>query len=870
MPGPTGSTQYINGKLVAGGLVVGGSGAFYNTIADGIASETDTVFFAVTQAGTAPGTVVGDAGWPATDGALTGSYLVLTDATPGNGLAAQWARVKDYVGATRTAILDAPWDFGVGEDVQAVFPAYVKCLGAIFPESITISKNLILEFANAALDGSLVVAGGVFCKLIDGNVKQGITFGGGQNVLRMERMIVSAPLDAMQAFQMTFSGGVGAVEAFECEFRGVVEGFRSAVRWIIKDCVNVGLNDDVAMNVPYRLIRDGSLTNASISIDSMFSGAIFYAGAGELISTGAPNFLDLKANIKPPLTAPDGTDLSPNRFAVVMVYGSGSAVPAMTSGRIAISSGSINDGAATDDPDVALDFALLRALNFTGAGATLTLSPSIPVMLDLSAFEGMSSLVTIEGTVATTSAVTLDGTADIIVNLGQASFADILIKAPITGTGSATIGGTGSIKTRGGQYVSMIYFAVDQTAGTPSATVGGKTIEVDNALRIDQFGFDTAVTSITVGTWTISSNASAGAIALLNPAGTLPDIGISGGTWVISGGWNVNFDTAFGSSVGVAAAFANGTATLSVGGTWRLKGGTHLNVRVNHARSSGGTSCTVTRTGATILTDMTFRNAFAMLFAEVATSVVAGGGNIFFDHCSFEGAGGTMRIVNSAGTLTGPAESVFEYCDFLATTDFETQTGAGTITWVNAVLFFRFPHFAGRFSFVGDPFDDLEMWEAIIDGDTGDKSIVGTGTRPAIYRLWKCDPFAGVRDLMPEKIDDYEAWPSDGAGYAQGDLMTSDGAGDATGETSTDTLEGVNLFAVGAVAGANQILVRRGMVFVSSDAGVTTGDNCVVDTAGTPTNQITGTTIPGQRVSRALEPTGTTIAGKAYSVVNLM
>jgi len=857
----------VGGGPFAAGPVIGGSGTSYATIAAAIAGETDTVFADVSVAGTTNGIIVGTAAWPAVDDALTGAFVVLTDSTPGSGKAAVWARIIDYVGATRTATLDSPIDFGVGEDIYAVFPAQVTVLAPL-TEDVSVSKNLILDFAGNQLIGSLDVTGAsVFAWVKDGVISNGITHSG--FALRMDKLTVSAREATIFAFLMSFSGGVGSVECYDCEFRGAVEGHRSSVRWVIKDCTDIGIEDGSG-NIVYRLVRDGTLGNVAVSIDSEFSGAIFYAGPGELISSGAPNYLSLFANIKPPMNDTQGNTLSPRSFAVVMCVGSGASVAGMTDGQIAISSGSINNGSATDDPDIALDFALIRASGFTGAAATFTISPAIDVMLDLSAFGGMSSLVTIDGTAATTGPVLLNGTANIIVNLGQAFFADILINGPITGTGSATIGGTGSIKTRGGQYVSMIYFSVNQTADTPAATVGGKTIEVDGALRLDQFGFDTAVTSITVGTWTISSNASAGTIALLNPAGTLPDVGISGGSWVISGGWNVNFNAAFGSSVGVAAAFANGTATLVVSGTWRLKGGTHNNVRINHARSSGGTSCTVTRAGATILTDMTFRSAFAMLFAEVATSVVAGGGNIFFDHCSFEGAGGTMRIVNSAGTLTGPAESVFEYCDFLATTDFETQTGAGTITWVNAVLFFRFPHFAGRFSFIGDPFDDLEMWEAIIDGDTGDKSIVGTGTRPATYRLWKCDPLAGVRDLMPEKIDDYELWPSDGAGYAQGDLMTSDAAGDATAETATNSVEGINLFAVGAVAGVNQVLVRRGMVFVSSDASVTTGDNCIVDTAGTPTNQIAGTTIPGQRVSRALEPTGTTIAGKAYSVVNLM
>lgn len=862
---------------LAAPAVIGGSGTVYSSINAAIMGETELVYATTTLAGTTNGIVVGGAGFPVTNDELKGAYLVLTDPAPGSGKAAVWARIIDYDGATKTATLDSSIDVGVGFLVEAIFPAVIT-VNRDMVEDVSIIKSVLLNIGGSELSGSVDISAGTFVWLNNAVITDGIRdVRTTPSVLKMDYLTVSRKESSIYAVLRNEATNVGGTEATDCEFRGVVAGRQGICRWAIKDCVNLGI-DDGDGNIAYRLLEADGIarvfSNVSVNIDGEFWGTIAFAKGAGVITSAAPNYLSLFADILSPVDSDfQGSTQSPRGFSILAIRTAGTATITASAGQVAISTGSINDGSASDDPNFALDFSLIRGRTFTGSG-TLTLSMTSPVMLDLSAFAGMSSLVTVDGTGTSSGTLVLDGGAERLINLGQSSFAVSLLRKGFTGAGSITVS-SGVINTKGGNYVSGLYFLANQTAGAPTYTLSAQ-LTIDNCLRLDQFGFDTAVTSITVGTWTISSNGFAGSLVQLNPVGTLPlASGITGGTWSISGNWSINFTSGSGSSVGIAASFAGGTATLTVAGTWRLNGGTHLNVLVNHARDNGaGVSTTVTRAGSTTLDHMTFRGAFAFVFAQVATSVCAGSGNILSNHCTYEGAGGVIRVANSAGALAYPAIVRFRHCSFLV--DFESElVGSVGITGTTSILQLFHDTLSGIFVLVGTRFStgagEVQAFETNINGNSANFSVSFTGTRPAIYRYWKCQFQARFITGQPEVMDDYVVVASNGTSKTRGFLQVIDATTQAANPAgaATDALEGVVLYDVAATVGLPVVLVRRGVVFVDT-SGVVAGDNLIEDAGGTPTRAIAGTSVAGQRVGRATEATGATNAGESYSVVNLM
>jgi hypothetical protein len=813
---------------ISSSAIIGGSGSTYPTIDAAIIGESEVVYTDTTLVGTTNGIVVGGAGFPVTDDELTGAYLVLTDLAPGNGKAALWARIIDYVGATKTATLDSPIDVGVGFEVKAIFPAVVT-VNRDLVEDVSIIKSLILNFGGSELSGNIDITAGTFVWLNEGTITDGIRdVRSIASVLKMDDLTVSAKESTIYAVLKNEAINVAAIEATDCEFRGVVAGRQGICRWVIKDCLNLGIPDTDG-NVAYRLLEaDGiarTFSNVSVTINGQFYGAVAFAkGAGSIVSA-APLYLSIFADIQCPVGGdPDGMTQSPRAFSVLMVRGAATATIAPTTGQVAISTGSINDTSASDDPDYALDFSLLRGRTFSGSG-TLTLGMPDPVLIDLSRFGGMSSLVTVDGTGTSSGTLTLNGTSVRNVNIGDGHFAVSLLRKGLVGTGAITVS-TGDIHTKGGKYFSGVYFLANQTVGTPAVTISAQ-LEIDNCLRIDQFGFDTAVTSITVGTWTISSTGFASAITQLNPVGTLGiSAGITGGTWSVSGDWSVNFASGAGSTVGVAAAFAGGTATLSVAGTWRLKGGTHLNVRVNHARDNGaGVSCTVTRAGITYLTDMTFRGAFAFLFAEVATSVVAGAGDVEASNCIFNTTG--MNLTNSAvvgSTLTVPSIANLRYCQFAAT--FALRFGLGTFAGACNV-FMNYTEIVGVFTINGTNFPVLigEMCQFL--GDPAALAFV-TVDPATTFRFNKCSfpngryyAINGSLTLGKPTIVDDQIVSDAGAATTAEFISEYDGTGRLIDlAAAAGNAAGIILEAAGA-AGTRQRAIVHGFGFLVADnAGI--------------------------------------------------
>jgi hypothetical protein len=117
-------------------------------------------------------------------------------------------------------------------------------------------------------------------------------------------------------------------------------------------------------------------------------------------------------------------------------------------------------------------------------------------------------------------------------------------------------------------------------------------------------------------------------------------------------------------------------------------------------------------------------------------------------------------------------------------------------------------------------------------------------------------------------MDDWVVRPAVGA-LAAGNVVTINAAGQAAANGAATVIEGISLAVVAGV-GNPTISVRRGTIFVDSQAAVAAGDNCNADAAGVPTQQVTAAAAAaGIRTGRALEAVGATRAGECYTVVDI-
>lgn len=861
---PNGSLQLIDGVPKVP-FVAGGSGRLYYTINDAQIQEQQAFSFAdTTQAGTTDGVIFGSAGvLPAADDALNGAIVVLTAAVPGNGIAAVYARVVDYIGATRKMILDTPVNFGLTKTFVVFMPILITVDGPL-TEDVTFSgKNVILNLGGNVLTGQVNIAQGNFIQIMNGTITKGIQDTRSVvGALRLDNMIVE-PRDANgYALKKTNASNIGSIEAYDCDFRGIVAGQQGICRWVIHNCVNIGFNDADG-NYPYRLLEADAIaltfSNVSVNILGDFGGAIFFAKGTGSIASAAPNFLSLFANINGINGDVSGVNASPRHFSMLSVIGAGVATVNVTAGQIAISGTIPNNGNGTDTALNVLDFALLRGKDLTGSG-TLTLAPTPFISLDLSNFYAMSSMVTVEGTANMTGTLTLNGATRRTIMATQQKVAIVLVRGAIT-TGSVSVS-SGGYSVRGARYLAPIYFAHDETASTPAITISSD-IDGTEIGEHNPFGFDSVVASISVGTWTVSGH------CFITGCGhyeCFVSSVVSGGTWVMSGNVALTM-TGDGSDIINICTHGGSGGTLTVAGEFRASGGIASAFRHSRASVSGGTA---NRTGKTYLSNMEIVNAFTAVLS-VAGATCDGSGEIHLRCCQFRQANAiSCTIVTAGGTSVGPAFVAMDYCLFEL--GVVTSDGAGTLTWANAQWAMSHSSIFGLFTIVGDPFLAMTFWFDTFWGDTNDFSIAFSGARPTFYRFWKCNFGARNDGGLPEIIDDYVEVPNDANAKTRGELQVVDASGQAVDPAgaSTDALEGVVLGDVAASAGDAVRLVRRGKIFVDVDAGVAAGDNLVEDFLGTPTQAKAGTSVVGQRVGRALEAAGATNTGEAYSIVNLM
>lgn len=858
---PNGSLQLLDG-VPKTPFVAGGSGRTYYSITDAIFGEQQTLFADTTQAGTTDGVVFGSAALPATDDALNGFIVLLTDLTPGNGIAATWARVVDYVGATRKMFLDTPVNFGVGELFQVFSPIRISVDGPLTENVQFSGPNIILNLGGNVLTGQIDIVQGNWAAIMNGTITKGIVDSRSTvSALRLDDLTLSPRDTNGYALQKTNATDIGSIEAYNCDFRGIVAGQQGICRWVIKDCVNIGFVDGVNV-IPYRLVEsltgmNITFSNISVNIDSVFEGAIFAAfGTGTIATSGGTKFLDLEANIRTQTAPSAATGSGPRTQVFSVVLGQGASITSVnpTTGRVAI-------GYASPSFDIAgvglRGFSLVRAKELTGSVA-FTFNASLGIKLDFPDFITFASLVTVDGTGTTTGTVDLNGTSSILANMNGADLFMVHLFQSITGTAAVTIANH-AITVNNAGSLSVVQSSSDQTAGTPTVTVSSALTAIACAfLNI----FNTTGTTINVGTWAVSSAILGNGIARYQCA---LEAGVGGGTWTNSGNISLTL-TGDGTNVLDICTHAGGGGTLAANGTFNAAGGIQSAFRHCRGALSGGSA---TRTGATYLTGIEFINAFTAVLS-VAGATAVGSGEIHLRGCQFRQANAVdCTIVTAGGASTGPSFVAMDYCLFER--GLITNDGAGALTWANAQWAMSHSSIFGLFTVVGDAFLAMTFWFDTFWGDTNDFSIAFSGARPTFYRFWKCNFGARNDGGLPEIIDDYAEVPNDANAKTRGELQVVNASGQAVDPagSSSDAIEGVVLGDVAASAGDAVRLVRRGKVFVDVDNAVAAGDNLIEDT-GTPTQAKQGNSVVGQRIGRALEAAGATNAGEAYSIVNLM
>lgn len=868
---PFGSTQIVNGVPVSP-AIIGGSGRAYYTLPDAVAGETATEVSFTSQAGTTNGKIIGT-GLSAVDNFYTNAFVVLTDATPGNGKAAVWAKVAGYVGATQTLTLDSPIDFEVGKTVAIVFPAVVNMnkdqknppnFGAV-----TVTKSLILNLGGCRVVGSINLSAGAFVWIRDGELQNGVLdVRATPSVAILDGLTMSRRFTTIYAYLRGNPSDVAAVEARRCDFRGVVAARCGIVRWVIQDCSNDGI-DDTNGNVPYRLVENVvniAFKNVSVSIDGPFSGAVFYAQGATVLTSAAPNYLSVNADIHPLASEPEGSITNPRSFSLLLAIGATVATVNTTAGEIAISVRSHNGQGATT-PGFAPNVALLRGRNLTGSG-TLTLNSATSTSaIDLGGFIGAFGMVVVDGASNMTGALHYDGQFQgLYVTGGMGSnVRAAIINGPIT-TGTVDVDDE-SVFVKNASGFTSIHIASAQTASTPAVSVTAIFTLTD----VEDVLIFAAGASVSVGTWTHSGDIVGNSVATYNCS---VQSTVSGGTWTMSGNVTISMSGQVVVPLVVAQSDAGG-GTLTVSGQFLADGGVHFSVR--NCRATNPDS-SVTRSGSSFFRNMVVYNASAFVLAIGGTgghpTSAVGDGPINFFSVMFEQADSVDTVVVDAAAAndaaTGPSACNFEDCRFDTAGMKLDGTGTGTVTWAAGSNTFFMSHVSmiGSFTIVGDPFSFFEVYESDFYGP-----IVFSGTRPTSRYAWfKCSFNSTTFDAtgQPDIVDDWFVLANDGSSKTRGQLAVFDTTPQVSDPANTDTVDGIVLEAVGANNNPVTVVTAgRIQCLVDNVNTVNIGDNLILDTVN-PTKVKSGSTLVGQRVGRALtgSPAGVS-DGAVYTEVGL-
>lgn len=842
--------------------VVGGSGNLYLSIAAAIAGETaivgqvDRITGVVPQAGTTAGSIVGPGTLSAVDEFYKDYYVVNTDTTPTNGLVSQWARVSAYVGATRTLTLDKPWDFSLESDFVLVKVVRVALLKDI-DEDVSSAVGFELNLSGHRLKGKVDCTAEEFhwIRGAGGYITNGVqksSFG----LLKIDDCTVSRRDATIYALLLTNGSNLGRTELENIIFQGVVAGRRGICGWSIDYCRNQGIND-LVQGVPYRLVESVAgvaivLTALDMDVTSEFSGAFIYS---ENSITGATAYVSIMATL---FAEKDffGVTIMNRRTAVARAVGGATLTITGTSGGISIVLPQNIQSGLSEVSSFRANFADLAVQDFSGTASVLWSFPSGLYRVNVGDGVGIS-LVHVEGTVTMSGAVTFGGTT---VKSHHTTRSTVSI-IQLSGLASGTITVSGGLLLFWGGAVQGLLSNVAQTAGAPTFTISAD-IQARNYETWTSWNFSGTATS--VGTYLISGTVTLLTGGLGGVICGIAESGLTGGTFTMSGDVNAT-GRPFGSGTELTLCenIATSGATVLLSGNSFIDTTTHGQIFLSQTQNGGSAIITGT---VTIRNAMTKTGLQLLASALNAASISRVQGDVTFEQCDF---GNTVTLIRSqvGGAIAeGPPSLTFKFCTFASSlTD---RSGAGTLTWANATVTFQHCHVEGLFTFTGTSFTRVEAFHTRWNGNSGNNAISGSGSRPTTYRLWKCSYNAIINGLTPEVIEDYAVVPANAA-LTRGNLMSINSSANAIAALATSVVEGILL---GAAAGAGNpaLLVRRGKAFVSSDAAVVAGDSTVLDVVTTPTNQIKGAALTGQRIARALEATGATIANLAYSEVNLM
>lgn len=849
--------------------VVGGSGNLYLSIAAAIAGESavvgqaDRITGVVPQAGTTAGSIVGPGTLSAVDEFYKDYYVVNTDTTPTNGLVSQWARVSSYVGASRTLTLDKPFNFATESAFALVKVIRIGLLKDV-AEDVSVAVNFELNLAGHRLEGKVDITAQEFhwIRGAGGYITNGVqktSFG----LLKIDDCKISRRDATVYAALMTEGSNLGRCEVMGCEFFGRVAARRGFMGWRVDYCKNFGCTDDAKTDTPYALVESVgavsiALSSLDVGINGEFAGAFLY---DEVSITGATVFMSVFARVTTPADYL-GLVVSPKKVSLLKVVGGATATITVTGGTINIEAYGYLNSAGTTGTDSIQGLLFISAFNYTGTCSFLINTIATNISLSGSM---LFRTICPEGTKMSGS-VTFGGSGGKgIRGAGTATdFAHFMLTAEVSGT-LIVSGGSFSVKAFSNASIS------DSDHVSPS---GAPVFTVSAGLAITNvsnwFGDLTTSGTFTVGTWSISGDISIKTSGMNN---TMFGLGLntSGGTYTFSGDIRIQqcFNLLNPSPAAVRFAVHSGT-----GGTVTLSGQVEMH---GMSRQGGFTLCLVDGAGATVVVSSALINIsnlwvagagdFFIGSAQTATSTGSVTGVIVCDNVVFDNTVALLRASPAGASMTGPSSLTFFHCTFENT--LTSQSGAGTLAWgASAALKFSFCHIEGLYTLVATPFTTHQAFHSRFNGNSSNNCITASGTRPTTYQFWKCSYNAVISGLTPSVIDDYAVVPANAA-LTKGNLASINASAKAIAALASSVVEGVVL---ADVAGANNpaILVRRGKVMVSSNATVAAGDSCVLDVVTTPTNQIAGAAVTGQRVGRALEAVGATTANLAWTDVNLM
>ena len=835
--------------------VVGGSGTQYLTIADAILGETETrVAGVVPQAGTGPGVLVGTAGLSAVNDFYKDWLVVNTDTTPSNGLVAQWARVSSYDGPTRTLTLDKPINFSAESTFLLVDPVRLT-LKQDITENVTVNKCAVMDLGGNRVQGKIDVTASEFTWIrgANGYVTNGIQksdFG----VLKVDATAVSRRDATIYAVLMTEGSDLGRCELTSCDLMGRVAGRRGYSGWAVKNCKDLGISTNSNINnTAFALVESISGVSITLSaidaeLDTEMGGAILYS---ENSISGATAYMSIIGTVKAPPNYIDSVP-SPRNFSYCRAVGSGAVAVTVTTGggNLNLSSFSTITSTTAQQPRASI-------ISVQAATGTVQFSINQVFTIYLSGSQTFSVIMLDSGGDVTGS-VTLGGTS--VFNL-FASSTDVSIVAFFSRlTGSVTVSCHNVVTV--GCALTVFEYAATQDSGVPAVSITANLINRFSS-NIRFVSFSGAI-SISVGTYAASG-------LILNPHtmtfGTTWTSVVSGGAWTFSGQFGAMIATSSESDLAfIVFLGSGGTVTMSgvtsIFEPERPLTGSDTFYLVIH----NGTGGTASLSGSVFLGQLNTQNQSILVRAFQSGATASLTGAVDIRNSMFEG--GFIICASSAvgAIVNGPTSVTFSSCTF--TGAFLTSNGGGTLTWANCSLTFRLCFIEGLATILGGNFSSIQAYHSRFNGNSSNNSVTASGSRPTTYRFWKCSFAAIVNGLTPEIVDDYTVVPANAA-LTRGNLMSINSSAKAIAALTSSVVEGILL---DAASGANTpaILVRRGKVFVSSDAAVVAGDSCVLDAVTTPTNQIKGAAVVGQRTGRALEAVGATLANLAYTEVNLM